>query len=98
MPREKREPAIGAEVERQPVTPMRRFLRALTAQQKREFATDCGTTVFYLQQLAAHPTPNPALRLAKAITQVSRIYGRRVNTAPLTYDDLLIGCSNDDES
>jgi hypothetical protein len=45
------------------ITPIMRFLRALTPEQKRKFAEESGTTLIYLYQLGAQPRPNPALRL-----------------------------------
>lgn len=42
------------------VTPLLRFLRALTKEQREAFAAAVGTTTVYLYQLAAQPEPNPS--------------------------------------
>lgn len=88
-----------------PITPLLRFLRALDARargpngtvinQKKQFAAECGTTLFYLYQLAAQENPNPTLRLAKAIVQRSRAWSAKVMTDPLEMDDLLVGAPRD---
>jgi integrase len=64
------------------VTPLLRFLRALTKEQRKQFATECGTTEVYLYQLAAQPAPNPQLKLALALVDHSKRYARRVMTDP----------------
>lgn len=73
------------------ITPMLRFLRALTPEQREAFASAVGSTTGYLYQLAAQRQPNPRLRLAKAIEVESARIAPRVKTEPLTLDDLLIG-------
>lgn len=76
-------------------TPLLKFLRALNTDDRQAFAKECGTTSVYLYQLAASPTPNPALRLAKALCDVSKEYSKKMPTiirvAPLTYEQLLVG-------
>lgn len=73
------------------VTPLLRFLRALTKEQREAFAAAVGTTSVYLYQLAAQPEPNPRLRLALAIREESRRIAKRVMTEPLALEDLLVG-------
>lgn len=73
------------------VTPMLRFLRALTKDQREAFAAAVGTTTVYLYQLAAQPEPNPRLQLALAITKESRRIAHKAATTPLTLEDLLVG-------
>ena len=77
------------------VTPLLRFLRAITKEQRKTFAAECGTTEVYLYQLAAQPRPNPRLLLAKAIVDNCRRYARLQMTGPLDYDDLLVGATDD---
>lgn len=78
------------------VTPLLRFIRALDADQRKAFAAAVGTTEGYLYQLAAAPVPNPRLRLAKLIVEETKRLGKKVMSAPLTYDDLLVGASDED--
>lgn len=73
------------------ITPLLRFLRALTPEQREAFASACGTTTGYLYQLAAQTLPNPRLRLALAMCEQSRRIARKVHTHALTLDDLLVG-------
>ena len=77
------------------ITPLLRFLRALTKEQRTEWARDCGTTVQYLYQLAAQPAPNPQLRLALALVALSKRYARKQMTSPLVLEDLLVGVPRD---
>lgn len=74
-----------------PVTPLLRFLRALTPEQREAVAAACGTTTIYLYQLAAAKHPNPRVRLALAICAESRRLSRRTHSAPLTVHDLTVG-------
>ncbi len=78
------------------ITPIMRFLRALTPEQKRKFAEESGTTLIYLYQLGAQPRPNPALRLAYALVANSKKYGKKAMTPALTLDDLLVGAEPDE--
>jgi hypothetical protein len=80
------------------VTPLLRFLRALTKEQRKQFATECGTTEVYLYQLAAQPAPNPQLKLALALVDHSKRYARRVMTDPLALQDLLVGRPRDEDA
>lgn len=73
------------------VTPLLRFMRAMTKEQNEEFAASVGTTRVYLYQLAAQPEPNPRLRLALAIRAQSLRLSKRVMAEPLTLEDLLVG-------
>jgi DNA-binding XRE family transcriptional regulator len=73
------------------ITPLLRFLRALTVEQQKQFATEVGTTRVYLYQLAGQPHPNPKLQLALAIVSSSRKWGKKVMEKPLTLEDLLVG-------
>jgi len=73
------------------VTPLLRFLRAMDTDQRQAFARDVGTTTTYLYQLAAQPEPNPRLKLALALREESRRIAKRVQTEPLTLEDLLVG-------
>ena len=77
------------------VTPLLRFLRALTVEQQNAFAESVGTTRNYLYQLAAQAEPNPRLRMAMLIRDESRGWAKRVMTEPLTLDDLLTGAPPD---
>lgn len=78
------------------VTPLLRFLRALDADQRKAFAAAVGTTDGYLYQLAAAVAPNPRLRLAMLLVSESKKLSKKVMAAPLTFDDLLIGASDED--
>lgn len=73
------------------ITPLLRFLRALTTEQKEAFASATGTTIGYLYQLAAQRQPNPRLRLALAMVAESERISKRVGADPLTLLDLLVG-------
>ncbi len=73
------------------ITPLLRFLRALTPEQREAFASATGTTTGYLYQLAAQPMPNPRLRLALAIEAETHRIAKRVGADPLTLADLLVG-------
>lgn len=76
-------------------TPLLRFLRALTTDDRNEFAKAVGTTTVYLYQLAAAPVPNPKLRLALALVEQSAVFMKKIprvmRVSPLTIDDLLVG-------
>lgn len=77
------------------VTPLLAFLRALDADQRKAFATEVATTTVYLYQLAAQPWPNPKLRLSKLIVEASARYAAKAPfVRPLSYDDLLVGTSD----
>lgn len=84
--------------------PLLRFLRTLDPQMKIRFATQCGTTLQYLQQLCGKSDPNPSLRLSKALITESEqmvaafraypsgpIFIAGSAPSPLTFDDLLVG-------
>lgn len=77
------------------VTPLLGFLRALDADQRKAFAAEVGTTVVYLYQLAGQPWPNPKLRLSRSMVQASAKYASKLGARPLSYDDLLVGTSDD---
>jgi hypothetical protein len=81
-----------------PVTPLLRFLRALTPEQREQLAQTCGTTVIYLYQLAAAQHPNPRVRLALAICAESRRLSRRAHSPPLKIDDLLVGTADPNDA
>lgn len=72
-------------------TPLLGLLRALTIEQRKAFASEVGTTVVYLYQLATNEAPNPRLHLAKRIVEASARYAGKAMTRPLGYDDLLVG-------
>lgn len=76
-------------------TPLLRFLRALSPDDREAFCKACDTKLLYLYQVAAKEEPNPTLRLAKALVENSRIWQKKIpkvlKVAPLTYDDLLVG-------
>lgn len=78
------------------ITPLLRFLRCMTKEQREAFASATGTTMVYLYQLAGQPAPNPQLRLAKAIVKESNRIAKKLMTQPLTYDDLLVGPTPDE--
>jgi DNA-binding XRE family transcriptional regulator len=73
------------------VTPLLRFMRAMTKEQQEAFASAVGTTRVYLYQLAAQEEPNPRLQLALAICKESRRIAKRLMTEPLELEDLLVG-------
>jgi hypothetical protein len=77
-------------------TPLLRFLRAMTKDEREAFARAVGTTAVYLYQLAAQPEPNPRLRMALAIREESRRLSKRLRAAPLTLEDLLVGAPNEE--
>lgn len=76
-------------------TPLLGFLRALHTDQRKSFAEECGTTVVYLYQLAGQPWPNPKLRLAKRVVEVSARYASKAMAKPLSFEDLLVGTSDE---
>lgn len=76
-------------------TPLLGFLRALQPDQRKSFAEECGTTVVYLYQLAGQPWPNPKLRLAKRVVEVSARYASKAMARPLSFEDLLVGTSDE---
>ncbi len=78
------------------ITPLLRFLRALTVEQQHAFAADVGTTRVYLYQIAAQPVPNPRLRLAMLLVSESKKWGKKVMAAPLSFEDLLVGTEDED--
>lgn len=78
------------------ITPLLRFLRCMTKEQREAFAAAVGTTTVYLYQLAGQATPNPQLRLAKAIVKESNRIAKKIMAQPLTYDDLLTGPTPDE--
>lgn len=80
------------------ITPLLRFLRALTVEQQTAFAESVGTTRVYLYQLAAQPSPNPRLKLAMALVTESKRLGKKVMQAPLTLEDLLVGVGEDEHT
>lgn len=73
------------------VTPLLRFLRAMTKEQQEAFAFAVGTTTNYLYQMAAQEEPNPRLRMALAIREESRKLSKKLMCEPLTLEDLLVG-------
>jgi hypothetical protein len=76
-------------------TPLLKFLRALNTEDRNNLAKEVGSTSIYLYQLAAHPNPNPTLRLAKALCERSVAYSKKMPSVmrvpPLTYEQLLVG-------
>lgn len=78
------------------VTPLLAFLRAMTPDQKKQFAQECGTTLLYLYQLGAQKRPNPTLTLAMALVDRSKVWGRKIMTKPLTLEDLLVGKTDEE--
>lgn len=79
------------------ITPLLRFLRSMTKEQREAFAEKCGTTVVYLYQLAGHAEPNPQLQLAVRIVKESGRVHKKLMTEALTYEDLLVGKNPDDD-
>lgn len=77
------------------ITPLLRLLRSLDADQRAAFAEAVGTTTVYLYQLAGQGAPNPRLRLAVRIVEASKRFAPRAMAQPLTFDDPLIGTSDD---
>lgn len=78
------------------ITPLLRFLRALTNEQRVALAEQIGTTRVYLYQLAAQPAPNPRLKLAMDLVAASKPLAAKQMTAPLTLEDLLVGTGDDE--
>lgn len=78
------------------ITPLLKFLRALSPEQREAFASAVGTTVLYLYQVAAQPSPNPRLQLAKRLVDESKPLAKRAKAEPLTYEDLLVGAARPD--
>jgi hypothetical protein len=79
------------------ITPLLRFLRALTKEQREAFAGRSGTTVPYLYQLAGDKEPNPRLKLALSLVHESERLGAKVMQKPLTLKDLLVGAEPDND-
>ena len=77
------------------VTPLLAFIRALEPDQRKAFAEETATTVVYLYQLAGQPWPNPKLRMAKRIVEVSARYASKAMARPLSFEDLLVGTSDE---
>lgn len=77
------------------VTPLLSFLRALEPDQRKSFAEELGTTTVYLYQLAGQPWPNPKLRFAKRLVELSARYASKAMCRPLSYEDLLQGTSDE---
>lgn len=77
------------------ITPLLRFLRALTNEQRVALAEQIGTTRVYLYHLAAQPAPNPRLRLALDLVEASKPLAAKQMTPPLTLQDLLEGTDDD---
>lgn len=77
------------------VTPLLAFLRALDVEQRKSFAEELNTTVVYLYQLAGQPWPNPKLRFAKKLVELSARYAGKAMARPLSYEDLLVGTSDE---
>lgn len=77
------------------VTPLLAFLRALEPDQRKAFAEELGTTVVYLYQLAGQPWPNPKLRFAKRLVELSARYASKALCRPLSFEDLLQGTSDE---
>lgn len=80
------------------VTPLLRFLRALSKTEREVFAAAVGTTTTYLYQLAGQPEPNPRLRMALAIRDESRRLAKHLMATPLTLEDLLIGVPDEEKT
>jgi transposase-like protein len=88
----------------QKVTPLLRFIREINEYPLElenfvaslEIPSGKRRTGVYLYQLAAAESPNPSLRLARAIVEQSKLFGSRLMVQPLTYEDLLIGKSKND--
>jgi len=77
------------------MTPLLGFLRALDTDQRKAFADEVGTTTVYLYQLAGQPWPNPKLRFAKRLVELSARYASKAMCKPLSYEDLLQGTSDE---
>lgn len=78
------------------ITPLLRFLRCMTKEQREAFAAATGTTVVYLYQLAGAPAPNPTLKLARNTVKESNRIAKRLMAHPLSYEDLLVGPTPDE--
>lgn len=79
------------------ITPLLRFLRCMTKEQRAAFAAAVGTKVVYLYQLAGSTAPNPQLRLAHNIVVESKRLGKKIMAYPLDYPDLLVGVTPDED-
>lgn len=65
------------------------LLRALTVEQRADFAARCGTSPNYLYQVAGSEPANPRASLALAIEDASRLFNKRYGTPIVTVRDLV---------
>lgn len=76
-----------------PQTPLLAVLRALTPEQREEFASEAGTEVSYLYALATCARSSPRVALALAIATASETMARRYDAPAVTVAQLASMCS-----
>lgn len=75
-----------------PQTPLLALLRALTPEQRDEFASEAGTPVSYLYALATCARASPRVGLAKRIADASAVLARRYDTPAITIEQIAEMC------
>ena len=76
-----------------PRTPLLAVLRALTPEQRAEFAAEADTQVSYLYALSICARRSPRALLAKSIADASVVMCRRYGSPVVTLDDLATMCA-----
>lgn len=77
-----------------PKTPLLAVLRALSPEQRAEFASEARTEVSYLYALGTCARRSPRATLAKSIADASVTMSRRHGTPVVTMDQLAVMCSS----
>ena len=75
-----------------PSTPLLAVLRALTPEQREEFASEANTQVSYLYALATCARRSPRASLAVAIASASATMERRYGSPAVTVEQLASMC------
>lgn len=76
-----------------PKTPLLAVLRALSPEQRAEFASEAKTEVSYLYALGTCARRSPRASLAKSIADASAVMARRHGTPVVTLEELAVMCS-----
>lgn len=76
----------------EPKTPLLALLRALTPEQRSEFAAEANTPVSYLYALATCARTSPRVDLAKRIADASATMARRYETPVVTIEQIAEMC------